>query len=218
MSQHPAFKISLDDLFAKPAWIRKVGSDHRSIIKRFVNEQGPRLQRLAWAFNNFGDAPPDEAEFADIPYPGFHSGQSLREVRASARWNWIVDLAHEAIRVRLWAQCPSWQQWGYGQDESVPWGMRAPTLKDVLGSSIIRAISCWEDFERSQARKLVEFALARLDAIAADRTAAGVLALFLARLNLLLTSVPAALDRLVETLTERVRAPGGQTTRFAPLN
>ena len=207
-------RATQDDLLSALAEHRIDGSAYRSRMKRFVCEQGPKLQRLA-AFGgpNCEFTAPDEIELSDPPCFRRTSDQTLREARSFHRTMWVVDLARQAEKVWLWAwgrfTAPFWCD----EDDDQPWHLRGPNLRDVMGSDLIHAVSEWALNELRSAWDFIESLLARFVETSKSRTAAGIVALISKCLSKL-TRGPAALDRTVEVLTERVRAPGG-TLAFA---
>ena len=210
-------RLTLDCLFAQLPSNKASDLAYRASLKRFVFERGPRLQRLA---SIAGDNSPalqlDEAEFNDPPLFSHSSAHTLREARVSARWQWICDLAQDRLKVWVWARRADVYQWR-PYLESIDREFHRPTLLDVLGRRLFLALSLWASHEASLSSKLMRWVLRRLVAQAANRTAAGILALVIAFLHEL-AALPAHLDRQVVAFTRRVLASGGQTGLFLPLN
>ena len=208
-------RITLDRIFADMGH----DPDLRAIVKRFVAEHGPKLQRLASIAND--NAPcewTDEAEFGD-PFPGRITHEtSWREFRAHDRWRWIIGLGWGRLKVWLFARPP--EVWTSGPDPDSPWALRTPGLLDVLGEQMHRALILWTRELGSRCRGFVLARLKELEEMATERaevrTVAGVLAAALAIL-LVAPEMVAAPDPGRDPPGPQVLAPGGQTARFAPL-
>ena len=126
---------------------------------------------------------------------------------------WIVDLARQAEKVWHWAWDSLTDLFWCDEDEDRPWDLRVPNLRDVMGSDLIHAVREWALNELRSVWGFIESFLALFVEASKSRTTAGIVALISKCLSKF-TRRPAALDRTVEVLTERVRAPGG-TLAFA---
>ena len=110
----------------------------------------------------------------------------------------------------------------YGTDSktnfpiSTGWIVSNPTLISSFASSFYNGLLAWVAREADQAQRFIKQFLAELSETASSQTSAGVLALIGSFLLKLLSAL-STFDRLVERLTRRVLAPGGQTARFIPL-
>ncbi len=99
---------------------------------------------------------------------------------------------------------------------STGWIVSNPTLISSFAPSFYTGLLSWVARQADQAQRFISRFLAELSETASSLSDSGVLAL-IGSFLLKLASILFTFDRLVERLTRRVLAPGGQTARFIPL-
>lgn len=104
----------------------------------------------------------------------------------------------------------------YRLGKSHRWEVRSRTLGDALGGEFQLALYRWNAAQSTEAKAFIANWLRQLEKSATLKTAAGIRALALSYWLRSLISL-STFDHLVERLTRRVLAPGGQTALFAPL-
>ncbi len=96
------------------------------------------------------------------------------------------------------------------------WEIGFPTLMQAFGESFQYALWFWKECESSCTQIFIAELLAHLKAKSLFLTGAGILALLVSLLELLI-GILSTFDRQVERISGQVLAPGGQTALFAPL-
>lgn len=187
--------------------------------RRLLTEKRRYFERLFKVANTaWGSWNPDHDPFAMGGLPDCliraREEMVLELARAASRVTFVRARYHKArqavIKLAARARLP----------KVVGWRVSTPTIVAALGSTLLAALMAWADREAERARRFAEGYLARQREAAEASTAAGIaagVAELLGSLLLMLDSARAAFARVVEPLTRRVLAAGGQTAVFAPL-